>query len=64
MLCGGEPRKVRNNGRQTNQTIVMKNRLLTRRQIAILAAVVVAGGAEGFLGTIVLLNLLLGGSLF
>lgn len=42
----------------------MKKALLTRRQIVILAAVMVAGGAVGFLGTIVLLNILLGGSLF
>ena len=42
----------------------MKRRLLTRRQIAILAAVTVVGGVVGFFGSIVLLNLLLGGSLF
>ena len=42
----------------------MKKALFSRRQIVILATVIVAGALVGYYGLVILLNLLLGGSLF
>ena len=50
-------------GKHSTITKYMK-KILSRRQILILAATVVAGAVVGYFGPIVFLNLLVGGSLF
>lgn len=42
----------------------MRKDVFTRRQLLILITVIATGAIAGYLGPIVLLNLLLGGSLF